>query len=62
MKYIVMLIHFCIHSYAGCDAMPETVDQDPSHYLVKKEISSLIDFSRPDALLDLCWFGHGNDF
>ncbi|KAF5447621.1 hypothetical protein F2P56_033160 [Juglans regia] len=54
--------HQLVEFMLGCDAMPETVDQDPSHYLVKKEISSLIDFSRPDALLDLCWFGHRNDF
>ena len=41
--------------------MPETVNQDRTHYVIKKEISTQRDFTRPDALLDLGWFGHINE-
>lgn len=60
MKYVVMLIKFAIHSNAGSDAMSETFNQDPSHYVVKKDNSNQRNFIRPDVLLDLGWFGNSN--
>ncbi|XP_040994989.1 transcription factor GAMYB-like isoform X1 [Juglans microcarpa x Juglans regia] len=48
-----------IETMLGSDAMLETVNnQDPSHYVVKKDDSNQRNFIRPDVLLDLCWFGN----
>ncbi|KAM3740266.1 hypothetical protein ACB098_08G085400 [Castanea mollissima] len=57
--------HQSVETVLGCSSMPETDSQDRTHYVIKKEISTQRDFTRPDALLDLGWFGqineHGKD-
>jgi len=61
MKHIVKLIKFTVHFYAGCGIMPQTFHRDSSRFVINKEIPDQIDFTRPDALLDLGWFGHSNE-
>ncbi|KAG2670924.1 hypothetical protein I3760_14G109200 [Carya illinoinensis] len=49
-----------IETMLRSDAMSETFNQDPSHYVVKKDNSNQRNFIRPDVLLDLGWFGNSN--
>ncbi|XP_062171611.1 transcription factor GAMYB-like isoform X2 [Alnus glutinosa] len=53
--------HQSVEAMLGCGIMPQTFHRDSSRFVINKEIPDQIDFTRPDALLDLGWFGHSNE-
>ncbi|XP_054799664.1 transcription factor GAMYB-like [Prosopis cineraria] len=54
--------YFIEHTKAGHDLKQEAVSQDPSNVSKRKETSGQIEMTRPDALLDMCWFGNDTSF
>ncbi|KAK9273842.1 hypothetical protein L1049_018654 [Liquidambar formosana] len=50
-----------VETMPGRKVYLEAVDRVSTQYGGKKAISNQMDFSRPDALLGLDWFGHGTE-
>nr|ATG24457.1 transcription factor GAMYB [Tapiscia sinensis] len=49
-----------VETMLGCEVKPDMVNRVSTQDVQKKKIRYQMEFSRPDALLDLSWFGHGN--
>ncbi|XP_028778709.1 transcription factor GAMYB-like isoform X1 [Neltuma alba] len=54
--------NFIEHAKAGLEMKQEVISQGPPNVSQRKETSSQIDITRPDALLDMCWFGNDTSY